>query len=57
MSFLYLLEKMRMPVLNELMLAVTTLGEETAFLVIGLIVFWCVDKYFGYYPLQKHLVE
>ena len=30
MSFLYLLEKMRMPVLNELMLAVTTLGEETA---------------------------
>lgn len=48
MSFLYILEKMRMPGLNELMLAVTTLGEETAFLVIGLIIFWCVDKKKGY---------
>ena len=44
MSFLYMLEKIRIPVLNELMLAVTTLGEETAFLVIALIIFWCVDK-------------
>ena len=44
MEFLYLLEKLRLPVLNELMLAVTTLGEETAFLVVALIVFWCVDK-------------
>ena len=51
MEFLYLLEKFRMPGLNELMLAVTTLGEETAFLVIGLIVFWCVDKQKGYYVM------
>ena len=49
MSFLYLLEKIRLPGLNELMLAVTRLGEETAFLVIALIVFWCVDKRKGYY--------
>ena len=49
MSFLYLLEKIRVSGLNELMLAVTTLGEETAFLVIALIVFWCVDKKKGYY--------
>lgn len=49
MSFLYLLEKIRMPGLNELMLAVTRLGEETAFLVVALIVFWCVDKKKGYY--------
>ncbi len=49
MDFLYLLENIRMPGLNELMLAVTTLGEETAFLVIALIVFWCVDKRRGYY--------
>ena len=49
MSFLYFLEKIRLPGLNELMLAVTTLGEETAFLVIALIVFWCVDKRKGYY--------
>ena len=51
MEFLYLLEKLRMPGLNELMLAVTTLGEETAFLVIGLIIFWCVDKRKGYYVM------
>lgn len=49
MSFLYLLEKIRFPALNEFMLAITTLGEETAFLVIALIVFWCVDKRKGYY--------
>lgn len=48
MSFLYLLEKIRFPALNEFMLAITTLGEETAFLVIALIVFWCVDKRKGY---------
>ena len=40
-----------MPWLNELMLLITHLGEETAFLVIALIVFWCVDKYQGYYVL------
>ena len=51
MGFLYLLEKIRIPGLNELMLAVTTLGEETAFLVIGLILFWCVSKRQGYYVM------
>lgn len=49
MEFLYLLEKCRLPVLNELMLLITLLGEETAFLVIALVVFWCVDKKKGYY--------
>ena len=48
MAFLYLLEKIRMPGLNELMLLVTRLGEETAFLVLALIFFWCVDKRRGY---------
>lgn len=51
MEFLYILEKLRMPGLNELMLAVTRLGEETAFLVLALIVFWCVDKKKGYYVM------
>ena len=49
MEFLYLLESIRMPGLNEFMLLVTRLGEETAFLVAALIVFWCVDKRHGYY--------
>lgn len=51
MGILYMLEKIRVPGLNELMLAVTTLGEETAFLVLGLIIFWCVDKRKGYYVM------
>ena len=51
MSFLYLLERIRMPGLNELMLAVTRLGEETAFLIVALILFWCVDKKNGYYVM------
>jgi len=49
LAFLHLLEKIRMPGLNELMLLVTRLGEEMAFLVVALIVFWCVDKKKGYY--------
>lgn len=51
MKLLYLLESIRMPGLNELMLAVTQLGEETAFLVAALIVFWCVDKNKGYFVM------
>ena len=51
MEFLYLLESIRIPALNEIMLLITHLGEETAFLVLALIVFWCVDKYHGYYLL------
>lgn len=46
-----MLEQIRMPWLNELMLAVTKFGEETAFLVIGLIIFWCVDKKKGYFVM------
>ena len=56
MDFLYLLENIRIPVLDKLMLLVTHLGEETAFLVIALIVFWCVDKYHGYYMLGVGLL-
>lgn len=51
MEFLYFLEELRMPGLNEFFLAVTKLGEETAFLVIALIVFWCVDKHRGYFVM------
>lgn len=52
MSLLYLLEEIRFPALDSLMLLITRLGEETAFLVIALIVFWCVDKRKGYYLLS-----
>lgn len=49
MEFLYMLEKLRTPWLTKTMLAITELGGETAFLVLALIVFWCVDKRRGYY--------
>ena len=51
MGFLRLLENMRIPVLNEFMLAITYLGDEIAFLVAVLVVFWCVDKRKSYYLL------
>ena len=56
MRFLYLLESVRVPILNEFMLLVTQLGEETAFLVAALILFWCIDKYKGYYVLTVGFV-
>ena len=51
MDFLRWLESIRIPGLNEFMLAVTYLGDEIAFLVVALILFWCVDKRRGYYVL------
>lgn len=52
MGFLYLLEDLRIPVVNEFMLAITYLGDEIAFLVVALILYWCVDKRKGYYVLS-----
>ena len=40
MDFLYWLEGLRVPVLNEFMLAITYLGDEIAFLVVALILIW-----------------
>lgn len=51
MEFLRFLEGIRIPVLNELMLGITYLGDEIAFLVVALVLFWCVDKKKGYYVL------
>lgn len=51
MNLLYFFEKIRFSPLTEFMLAITHLGEETAFLVIALFVFWCVDKKRGYFVL------
>lgn len=56
MKLLYFLESIRIPGLNECMLFVTKFGEETVFLVAALILFWCVDKYRGYYILSVGFV-
>ena len=57
MEFLYLLEKLRTPWLTQIMLAITELGGETAFLALALIVFWCVDKRRGYYLMSVGFVS
>ena len=51
MEFLYFLEGLRNSFLDTLMLLITKLGEETIFIVIGMLFFWCISKYEGYYIL------
>ncbi|MBQ2378738.1 MAG: phosphatase PAP2 family protein [Clostridia bacterium] len=56
MSFLYLLEEIRNPVLDFLFSIVTLFGEETVFMAVGMIVFWCINKQKGYYLLSVGFV-
>ena len=49
MEFLYLLEKIRNPFFDWFFSFITNFGDETVFLILGLFLFWCIDKYFGYY--------
>ncbi len=56
MAFLKLLEKIRNPFLDKLFLIITAIGEETVFLFIAVLVFWCVNKREGYYLLTVGLV-
>lgn len=52
MELLYWFESIRNPVLDKIMLLVTSLGEETAFLAFAVFIFWCIDKHKGYYILS-----
>ena len=52
MEILRFLASIRIPILDEIMLAITALGDETAFLVAAIIMFWCVDKRKGYFILS-----
>ncbi len=51
MAFLKFLEGIRTPFLDTFFSAVTHLGEETIFILVGLIFFWCISKKEGYYTL------
>ena len=55
MEFLYLLEGLRTPLGDAFFSLVTHLGEETLFIVFGLLMFWCIDKWEGYYLLSVGL--
>ena len=51
MTVLRMLESLRVPAMDGLMQAVTELGSEVFFLVVALVLFWCVSKREGYYLL------
>ncbi|MBR3795087.1 MAG: phosphatase PAP2 family protein [Clostridia bacterium] len=51
MEILYFLEGLRMPVFDVFFSLITHFGEETLFIIIGLLFFWCIDKKEGYYLL------
>lgn len=51
MAFLHLLESIRNPVLDILFQFITLFGEETIFILFGLLFFWCIDKHEGYFLL------
>ena len=51
MEVLYWFESIRNPVLDTLMLILTEFGNEVLFIVVGMIMFWCIDKKQGYFVL------
>ena len=51
MPILYALEKLRTPFFDTVLGAVTYLGEETFFIVVAIVVYWCISKKLGYYLL------
>lgn len=55
MALLYLLEDLRTPVGDLFFSLLTHLGEETLFIVFGLLFFWCINKMEGYYLLTVGL--
>ncbi len=56
MPFLYFLESIRNPVFDWFFALITHLGEETFFLVIAILFFWCINKREGYFILITGLV-
>ena len=48
MSLLYWLQSIRNPVLDAIFSVITRLGEETALMVVGMFILWCVSKKWGY---------
>lgn len=55
MGILYWLESLRSPLGDAFFSLITHCGEETLFIVAGLLFFWCIDKTEGYYLLSVGL--
>ena len=56
MQFLYFLEKIRNPVFDFFFSLITHIGEETFFLAIAILFFWCINKRQGYFILMTGLI-
>lgn len=56
MEILKWFEGIRNPVCDAIFSFFTMLGEETAFILIGLIFYWCISKKQGYYLLSIGLI-
>ena len=52
MQLLYALQEIRNPALDAVLQLITRLGEETVFMVVAIVVFWCISKKGGYYLLS-----
>ncbi|NLA70018.1 MAG: phosphatase PAP2 family protein [Clostridiales bacterium] len=49
MELLYFLENLRAPFFDTFFSLITHLGEETIFLAVAILVFWCINKTLAYY--------
>ena len=49
MGFLYFLEGLRHPIADAFFSIITFLGDETCFMALAVILFWCVSKRRGYF--------
>ena len=56
MPFLHFLQSIRNPFFDWFFALITHLGEETLFLVIAIMFFWCINKREGYFILITGLV-
>lgn len=56
MAVLECLEGLRTPFLDSFFSTITHLGEETLFIVIGLMFYWCINKKEGYYLLSVGMI-
>ena len=52
MEVLKFLEGLRTPFFDTVFSLITHLGEETVFILVGLLFFWCLNKKHGYYLLS-----
>ena len=56
MELLKWLQELRTPFMDGMFSTITHLGEETIFIVLGILFFWCVSKREGYFLLATGLI-